>query len=255
MTTVLAHSLERTVFIRATRDTVFRFFTDDSRWAAWWGAGSTIAPHPGGAITIRLPGGVEVTGEVLEMIAPERIVFSYGFPGGTPIPPGGSRVTIHLEAQDGGTRLTLTHDFADAGARDSFRQAWRYQLSLFSNVVSREVTADAAATIDGWFATWSITDAAARESAIARVAVPEVLYRDRFSAVEGIADLVPHVAAFQQHMPGLRFERVGHVRECQGYALAEWKAMSADGQQRGSGTSGFAIAADGRIAAVVGFWN
>ena len=36
----LEHSLERTVFIAATRATVFRFFTDSERFAAWWGAGS-----------------------------------------------------------------------------------------------------------------------------------------------------------------------------------------------------------------------
>lgn len=253
--TVLAHALERTVVIRATPETVFRFFTDSARWASWWGAGSTIDPHHGGAVLIRLPGGAEVTGEVLELIPPERIVFTYGFASGAPIPPGGSRVTIHLEPHDQGTRLMLTHEFADSGVRDGFLQAWRYQLSLFSNLVSREVTANADATIDAWFATWSITDPAARESAIRRIAVPGLLYRDRFSAVEGITDLVPHLAAFQQHMPGLQFERAGAVRECQGYALADWKALSADGQQRASGTSGFALTSDGRLAAVIGFWN
>ena len=192
---------------------------------------------------------------MLELIPPERIVFTYGFASGAPIPPGGSRVTIHLEPQDEGTRLMLTHEFADGSVRDSFLQAWRYQLSLFSNLVSREVTAEADATIDAWFATWSIADPAARESAIGRIAMSGLLYRDRFSATEGIADLVPHLTAFQQHMAGLRFERVGAIRECQGYALADWKATTADGQQRASGTNGFAFSADGRIAAIVGFWN
>src|SRR5690349_8664022 len=135
--TVLAHSLERTVLIRATRETVFRFFTDSARWAMWWGAGSTIDPQPGGAVLIRLPGGLEVVGEVLEIIVPERVSFSYGFASGVPMAPGGSRVTIELEVQGDGTRVVLTHDFADPAVRDSFVQGWRYQLSLFSNVVSR----------------------------------------------------------------------------------------------------------------------
>jgi uncharacterized protein YndB with AHSA1/START domain len=43
--TPLPHSLTRTVVIRATPATVFRFFTDSSRWAQWWGAGSTRAPE------------------------------------------------------------------------------------------------------------------------------------------------------------------------------------------------------------------
>ena len=40
----LDYSLERTVTIAARRETVFRYFTDSERFAAWWGAGSTIEP-------------------------------------------------------------------------------------------------------------------------------------------------------------------------------------------------------------------
>src|SRR5262249_5445683 len=47
--TELTHSLNRTVVIRAMPETVFRYFTDSARWAAWWGHGSTIDARPGGA--------------------------------------------------------------------------------------------------------------------------------------------------------------------------------------------------------------
>jgi len=33
----IEHVLERTVLIRAKRETVFRYFTDSERFAAWWG--------------------------------------------------------------------------------------------------------------------------------------------------------------------------------------------------------------------------
>jgi hypothetical protein len=90
----LTHLLERTLLIEATRSIVFRFFTDTDRWAAWWGGGSAIDPRPGGRVLIRYPNGVQVLGEVLEIAEPERIVFTYGYESGKPIPPGGSRVTI-----------------------------------------------------------------------------------------------------------------------------------------------------------------
>lgn len=250
-----AHAIDRTVFIRATRDTVFRFFTDNARWASWWGAGSTIDPHAGGAVLIRLPGGVDVTGEVLEVVTPERLVFTYGFASGAPIPAGGSRVTVHLTPADDGTWLRLTHEFADTTVRDSFVQAWRYQLSLFANVVSREVTVGAADAVDAWLGAWSIADPGARQAALKAVATDGVQYRDRFSAIAGIADLVPHIAAFQQHMPELQFQRSGPVRECQNFAMAEWVARAADGQPRGSGTAGFSFDCNGRINGVVNFWN
>lgn len=63
--TTLPHRLDRTIRIRADRDTVFRFFTDEGRWATWWGAGSSIDSRPGGRMLIRYPNGVEASGEVV----------------------------------------------------------------------------------------------------------------------------------------------------------------------------------------------
>jgi len=69
----LAYKVERTVEIQASRETVFRYFTDSDRWAKWWGAGSTIESHPGGKVYIRHPNAVEVVGEVLEIASPDHI--------------------------------------------------------------------------------------------------------------------------------------------------------------------------------------
>ena len=72
----LPHSLDRTVTIQASPETVFRFFTDSARWAAWWGPGSSIDARPGGAVHIRHPNGVENAGQVLEIAPPESISFT-----------------------------------------------------------------------------------------------------------------------------------------------------------------------------------
>ena len=100
MPTPLPFTLQRTVMIRATPDTVFRFFMDDRRWASWWGAGSTIDPRPGGRVRIRYPDGTEVSGDVVEIVSPRRLVFTYGYVKGTPIPAGGSQVTIQLDVHE-----------------------------------------------------------------------------------------------------------------------------------------------------------
>jgi uncharacterized protein YndB with AHSA1/START domain len=253
--TVLAHQLERTLTIAAPPEAVFRYFTDNDRWAAWWGAGSTIDARPGGRVLVCYPNAVEAVGEVLEIDPPRRIVFSYGYASGAPVPPGGSRVTIELAGTPQGTRLRLTHELDDAAIRDQHVQGWRYQLSVFANVVADHLHADAAALVDRWFAAWSDTNDETRTRELQAIATPDVTMRDRYSCVAGADELTLHVGAAHRFMPGMRMQRDGAVRHCQGVVLAEWKAVGPDGQARGRGTNVFTLAPDGKIGAVTGFWQ
>jgi uncharacterized protein YndB with AHSA1/START domain len=254
MTTTLPFQIDRAVIIRATPATVFRFFTDSAYWARWWGSGSTIDPRPGGRVFIRYPGGNEAAGEVLEIHPPERIVFTYGYENGQLIPPGGSRVTIHLEAVADGTRVRLTHDIADAAVRDEHVQGWRYQMAVFSVAVAEVVNAGATAAVDTWFEAWSHPDAGASERMLTGIAGLDVTVRDAFSNIAGIGDLLPHLAAARRFMPGVSLKRVGEVRHCQGTALADWVATAADGAERSRGTNVFVFGPTGKIESVTGLW-
>lgn len=250
----LPHRLDRTLVIRARPATVFAFLTDTPRWAAWWGAGSSIDPRPGGAMRIRHANGVEVSGEVLEVQPPERIVFTYGYATGPASPPGSTRVTISLESHAEGTRLHLTHEFGSEAARDEHVQGWRFQLSLFSNLIANTMNAEAAATVDRWFAAWSEPDVTRREAILAPLVTAAVRFHDRFSCIDGDDELRAHLAAVHKFMPGMRLERRGDVRHCQWQMLADWVALAGEGQERGRGTNLLELDADGRIAAVTGFW-
>jgi uncharacterized protein YndB with AHSA1/START domain len=251
----LTHLLERTIVIEASRTIVFRFFTDTDRWAAWWGAGSAIDPRPGGRVLIRYPNGVQVLGEVLEIAEPERIVFTYGYESGKPIPPGGSRVTIRLEAVESGTRLHLAHAFADRNTCDQHLQGWRFQLSLFANLVADEVNSGAPDLVDAWFATWSMTDGTERARSLEAIAAPEVRFRDRYACIDGLIELNDHIAASLRFLPGIRMECKGAVRHCQHTLLADWVTRGPDGAERMSGVNVFVLNAQGRIISVTGFWN
>jgi uncharacterized protein YndB with AHSA1/START domain len=243
----LPHRLERSVLIQADARTVFRFFTDNARWARWWGAGSSIEPRPGGRVSICYPNGARASGEVLTIEAPERLVFSFGYESGNPIPPGVSCVTIRLEPQPAGTRLHLAHSFAEAAVRDQHHQGWRFQLSLFANAVAEEAFANAAAVVDAWFEAWTVADDAARRAAFEKIALPTVRFSDRYGALESVDDIVEHAGATLRFMPGATLERNGQIRHCQGSVLANWASGA------GTGTNLFVLAPDGRIAAVVGF--
>jgi uncharacterized protein YndB with AHSA1/START domain len=251
----LPYQLDRTVAIKAKPETVFRFFTDSARWAGWWGAGSTIDARPGGKVYIRHPNGVETPGEVLEVRDPEQIVFTYGFASGKPIPPGSSRVTIRLEPDEAGTRLHLRHEFAEAAARDEHVQGWRFQLSMFGNAVANEVYADAAKLVDAWFKAWAIADDKSRGESFSGIVTQGIQFRDRFSLLDGLADLTAHTGAAQRFMPGILLERNGEVRHCQGMVLADWIAVDKDAKERMSGASVFVFGAGGKIGSVTSFTN
>jgi len=254
--TTLDHSLERTVLIRARRETVFRYFTDSARFAAWWGEGSRIDPRPGGAVHIHYPNGVEASGEVVEIAPVERVVFTFGYlAADKPVPPGGSRVTVRLEEDPRGTVVHLRHDLPAAAARDAHVPGWRYQLALFANVVAREEHKGLADRVDRLFAAWVETDPGERREQLADVVAPGVELSDPYACTEGLDDLVEHITASQLHMPGVRLERRGDPRQCQGTALVEWVARAGDGREVGKGTNVLDLAPDGRIARVTGIWS
>jgi uncharacterized protein YndB with AHSA1/START domain len=248
-----AYSLDRSVVIHAEPAVVFRFFQDNARWASWWGTGSTIEPRSRGRVLIRHADGVDVVGEVIEVEPPTRIVFSYGFLDRKAEPAGRSQVTICLEPLGQSTKLHLTHEFNDAAARDEHVQGWRFQLSVFANVVANEVHRDVAQVVDGWFNAWSVSDPIARREAFARVSTADIGLRDRFSLIDGLDDLVAHTAAYQRFFPGIRFEQRGDVRHCQGVVLADWVTHGDEGTARLSGTCCFTFNTNNQIEAVINF--
>jgi uncharacterized protein YndB with AHSA1/START domain len=250
----LPHQLSRTVLIEAEPETVFRYFTDSRRWAIWWGEGSEIDARPGGQVLVRFGGGAEGRGEVTEIDPPRTIAFTFGYSSGSPIPIGSSLVEISLQPRGSATELTLTHFFAETGARDEHVQGWRYQFSVFANVVADEVFARAADTVDQWFAAWTDPQEGTRNASVQQIVAPGIRVRDRFSAIDGVHELLPHLAAVHRFMPGTQLVREGPIRQCQGAVLADWVARTSGGAEQGRGTNVFVLQSDGRIVSVTGFW-
>ncbi len=252
----LEFSLTRELLIRAPREIVFRYFTDSARFATWWGQGSTIEGRVGGVMKIVYPNGPTASGEVLEIEAPKRVVFSYGYDyPNAPIAPGGSRVTVTLTDDPKGTRLTLLHEVVDAATRDQHVQGWRYQLAVFSNVVANEAHSDIAGLADRWFAMWNEADPGARERALETLVADDISFHDAHACTHGRADLAAHIDATKRFMPGAVIERTAPPRHVQGTAIVEWRAQKADGSPLGTGSNVFEITSDGRIARATGFWD
>ncbi len=253
--TPVPHELRRSIVVRATPERVFSFLSDSPRWATWWGSGSAIDAQPGGAVSIRYPNGIEAKGAVVDIHPGRRIAFTFGYASGTPIPVGSSRITMELGTDARGARLHLLHEFPDAASRDAHVQGWRYQLSLLSNAVTNEAFGHAAAVVDEWFEAWNIAEDGARADAFARIAAPDIAYRDRFSVLDSVADLTAHAGAAQRYMSGVQIRRRGEIRHCQGTVLADWAAAGPDGVERMTGTTAFVFRPDGRLESATGFAN
>jgi uncharacterized protein YndB with AHSA1/START domain len=237
--------VDREVVIRARRSTVFRYFTDSERFAAWWGQGSSIDGRPGGAVRIRYPNGEVAGGEVVEIVDGERVIFTYGYEDPKkPIALGGSRVTVTFEDHSDGTRVRLVHEVADAKTRDLHVAGWRFQLSLFAVAVANELHRNLESLVDGYFAAWN--DGAALDGV-----TDDIEICDQWACLRGRDDLTAHLAASRMFMPGVRLERVGPVAHCQGTAVVDWQMKQGDAI-RGKGINVMTLSPEGKIARVVG---
>jgi uncharacterized protein YndB with AHSA1/START domain len=82
-------------------------------------------------IVMQKPGGEQhrVGGVYREIVPNAKLVFTWAWES---TPERESLVTVQMQAVDGGTHLTLTHEqFADEAARDRHRQGWT---SLFERL-------------------------------------------------------------------------------------------------------------------------
>jgi uncharacterized protein YndB with AHSA1/START domain len=251
----LAFSVNRTVLIEAGQETVFSFFTDRERWAAWWGAGSTVDARVGGAIKIRHSNGFESCGEVLEIDSPNRFVFTYSLQTARVIPPEESRVTLTLESRGTSTLVSVLHEVADKSVSELLPQGWRFHFSLFANAVADLINANAPAMASAWFALWDESDASRRAAKLREVACEHVRFHDRYSYLDGIDEVVVHIGASQKFMPGVRLEQRGPLRQCLGTALADWIMRGKDGNEMMSGTNVFVFGPQGKLASVTGIMN
>lgn len=108
--------IRREVRIAAPPERVFQYFTDPARVARWLAPSATIDARPGGTFHLRFPGGDEVVGSIIEIDAPRRIAFTWGWqpraalpqPQAT-VPPGSSLVEFTLRPEGDETVVEVTH--------------------------------------------------------------------------------------------------------------------------------------------------
>ena len=126
-------TVERTISIAAAPETVWEFLVDGQKATRWMGTSATIEAKPGGTYRCEVLPGHVAEGEYVELDAPRRLVFTFGWSKGgaedSPVPAGSSTIEIELIPEGGGTRLHFVHrDLPDAAAVESHAHGWDHYL-------------------------------------------------------------------------------------------------------------------------------
>ena len=126
-------TVERTIAIDASPETVWQFLVDPEKTTAWWGLTASFDPRPGGAYRIEVIPGHTASGEFVELDEPRRLVYTWGWEAGgggaNPVPPGSSTIEIELVPEGAGTVLHFAHRaLPSSDAADSHAKGWDHYL-------------------------------------------------------------------------------------------------------------------------------
>jgi uncharacterized protein YndB with AHSA1/START domain len=120
---------ERTLTIDASPETVWEFLVDPEKLMRWKGINADLDPRPGGVFRCEVIPGHTARGEFVELDAPNRLVFSWGWDGSEGVPPGSSTIEIELATDGEGTSLRFVHkDLPNAEAIASHAHGWDHYL-------------------------------------------------------------------------------------------------------------------------------
>ncbi len=114
--------LVREIMIDATPETIWPFLTDPDKLVEWHGTEAEIDPRPGGVYRVLVGGQFQSSGEYVEVVPQEKVVFTFGWDQeGHPIPAGSTTIEITLHPEGDKTRVRLVHrglpDDAISGSR------------------------------------------------------------------------------------------------------------------------------------------
>jgi uncharacterized protein YndB with AHSA1/START domain len=111
--------------IDATPETIWPFLVDPDQHVRWLGTVADLDPRPGGTYRVLVGGKNQSSGEYLEVVPQEKVVFTFGWEQeGNPITPGSSTVEISLHPEGAKTRVRLVHRDLPADAVPDHTHGW-----------------------------------------------------------------------------------------------------------------------------------
>ena len=129
--------LVREVMIDAEPDTIWPFLVDPAKHVEWMGTTADINARPGGVYRVLVGGQNQSSGEFVEVIENEKLVFTFGWEQeGNPIVPGSTTVEITLHPEGNKTLVRLVHRGLPDDAVADHGVGWQHYLDRLGVTVS-----------------------------------------------------------------------------------------------------------------------
>ena len=125
----------REITIAASPATIFEYLVDPEKMVEWMGTEAMLQPVRGGEFRVLCGGVRPAAGHYLEVVANERVVFTFGWDlPGHPIPAGSTQVEITLRPLGNSTLLRLVHRGLPDDAVDDHIRGWDFYLGRLLQV-------------------------------------------------------------------------------------------------------------------------
>jgi len=115
--------ISSSVRIAAPPEVVFPYFTDPQLMVTWIGERVDLDARPGGTFAIDF-GATAARGSYVAVEPPRRVIFTWGIPQDTAMPPGSSTVEVVLVAEGADTIVNLTHRDLPLDREPAHLQGW-----------------------------------------------------------------------------------------------------------------------------------
>lgn len=123
----LGDTVDVEVRIAATPQTIFPFLTDRDKMLTWMGFDGELDPRPGGIYRLNVKPGSVVSGEFVEAVPFERVVFTFGREGeGQVVTPGSTTVEITLTPDGDETLVRLRHYGLEGEMVERHTEGWSF---------------------------------------------------------------------------------------------------------------------------------
>ena len=130
-------AVRREIQIAARPETVWEFLVQPEKATRWMGQAASLDPRPGGEYRVEVISGNVALGEFVEVDPPHRLVWTWGWEPGTPmpLPSGSTTIEVELVPDGDGTLLRFTHSgLPDADATEKHAHGWDHYLERLAIV-------------------------------------------------------------------------------------------------------------------------